>query len=246
MKAIKVLLFSVVLLTLPFFSGCKKENMCDCIKRTGQIVKETRAITGFDQIVVENNVNVFITEDSVSEVTVEAGENLVKLIKTEVDNHVLYIRNKNRCNWTRYYNKPLNVYVKVPRLKYLTSDGTGNIVSLNAITTPEIDVHTINSGDIDLTVNNNMVRSYMHGSANMTLHGHTNEHAAYIRGTAYFYAGDLTTGYTYMHSMTLGPCEINVTGILICRIDEKGDVICKGNPTTVEEYLNSSGKLIFN
>lgn len=226
-----------------FFSACKRENNCDCIKRTGTIITETRKLPPFNQIYVENNLNVFIIEDSVSEVRIEAGENIAPLIKTQVEDGVLYLRNKNRCNWMRYYNKPLNVYVHVPQVNYITSDGTGNIKCLNAITTPELDIHVINSGNVDLMINNNMVRSYMHGSGNLTLSGNTNEHAAYIKGTSYLYANGLHTGYTYINTLTLGPCYIQADNILDCKIDEKGDVYCSGNPPTVHVTRNSEGHL---
>ncbi|MDQ3046695.1 MAG: DUF2807 domain-containing protein, partial [Bacteroidota bacterium] len=89
------------------FPSCKKENMCDCIKRTGSVIFETRELPPFDKVYVENNLNVFITQDSVFEVKVEAGKNIVPLIKLEVVDGTLYCRNKNRCSWARSYKNPL-------------------------------------------------------------------------------------------------------------------------------------------
>ena len=225
------------------FGSCKKENRCDCIKRTGDIVVDIRQIGGFDRIQVENNVNVFVIEDSVFEVRVEAGENIVSLIKTEVKNNTLIVRNKNRCNWTRSYQKPLNVYVHLPKLTYITSDGTGNIRSQNTFHTDTIDVQTMNSGDVELAVDNARVRTHMFGSGDIILKGATDEHDCSIGGTAYIYAGTLRTNYTYIHTFTLGSCYIHATNLLICVIDEKGDVFCTGNPATVERSQNSSGQL---
>jgi hypothetical protein len=237
-------LSSFFLLFLPlFFGSCKKENMCDCIKRTGKIIKETRQISGFDKILAENNINVFITEDPVFEVTVEAGENIVPLIITEIIDGTLCIRNKNRCNWTRSYKKPLNVYVKMPKLIYLTSDGTGDVKSLNTITTDTMDVETKNSGNIELSVNCLLVDSHMHGSGDFTVHGRTNEHHISVGGTAYMFASDLQTNYTYIHSYTLGLSYVRASGLLICRIDEKGDIFCYGQPNEVQKIQNGPGQL---
>src|ERR1035437_4176093 len=91
---------SVALFLVALFSTCKKENLCDCIKRTGAIVTETRTINGFDSIVVQDNMNVFIIQDPNFEVKVEAGKNIVPLITTSVVNGTLTISNNNRCNWT--------------------------------------------------------------------------------------------------------------------------------------------------
>jgi len=238
-------LFSYYLLPLflLLFFSCKKENSCDCIKRTGDIIIETRIITGFDQIFVEDNLNVFITEGPDFEIKVEAGEHIAPLIKTEVVDGILFIRNKNRCNWTRSYKKPLNVYVKLPKIRFITSDGTGNVKSLNTITTDVVDVQIKNSGNIELTFNNQRVLSHMHGSGDVTLHGSTYEHDCSIGGTAYIYAGDMETSYTYIEAFTLGSSYIRVKDFLICKMAEKGDTYCYGNPAVVQQTKLGSGQL---
>lgn len=217
------------------FSSCKKENRCDCIKRTGPIITEIRNVPAFDRIFTEQDVDVFITEDVVSEVKVEAGENIAPLVETIVEDGILIIRNKNRCNWTRSYKKPLNVYIKTPGLKYIHSNGSGTIKSLNTITVDSFDIQIEGAGDIDLTVNNNKVISHIYGIGNLTLHGNVNEHLCSIGGSSFLYASELNSGYTYLHSYTLGLCYIKTSSLLIYRIDNKGDVYCYGNPTTIQE-----------
>jgi hypothetical protein len=238
----KCFLFLLPVLLI-FLSGCKKENMCDCIKRTGKIITEKRMLNGFDMIAAEHNLNVFIIEDSIYEVDVEAGENIVPLIRTEVVNGILFIRNRNRCNWTRSYKKPLNVYVHAPQIRYITSDGTGDIKSLNTLTAEEIHVQIKNSGNVEITVNNRKVFSHMHGSGDVTLHGSTEEHACSIGGTAYIYAADMETSYTYINTFTLGTSYVRARDLLICKMEEKGDTYCYGNPAVVQKEQLSTGQL---
>lgn len=239
LKQFKIIaiLFAAVLMS------CQKENSCDCFKRTGSIVKLTREVSGFDKLFIEDNLNVFITQDSVFDVKIESGENLISLIKTEVTDGTLYVRNKNRCNWTRSYDKPFNVYITMPVLNYLTSDGTGRIRSLNTITTPSLDIQTKNSGDIELVVNTSKITSHMHGSGDLTLHGHTLELACDIGGTAFLNCKDLVTNYTYLHSFTTGLCYVTTKNTLDCRIDKIGDVYCYGSPMIVQKIENGKGQL---
>ncbi len=235
-------IFFVVLLLL-FFSACKKENRCDCFKRTGSIENEIRNIGSFDKIYVENNLNVFITQDAIYEVKIEAGENLIPLIKTEITDGTLYIKNKNRCNWARSYDKPFNVYVKMPFVKYITSNGTGNIKSINTITTDTFQIQTKNSGSIELTVNSSQIVSHLFGGGDLTLHGKTYEHSCSIGGTGYLYSKDLLTNYAWVQSYTTGLCYISATDLLISRIDQVGDVYCYGHPTTVKKTFYGTGNL---
>lgn len=243
MKIFKFVKISLLLLLIALFPACKKENRCDCIKRTGSIITETRYINSFDQVFVENNLNVFITQDSTFNVKVEAGENIIPLIVTEVIDGTLYIRNRNRCNWTRSYDKPMNVYIQMPVIKYITSNGTGTIKSLNTITTDMFDIRTKNSGNIDLTINNSKITSHMHGSGDLTLHGTTNEHSCDIGGTAFLNCKDLQTTYTWVHTFSTGLCYVSASNLLICSIDQIGDVYCYGSPVTVQETKRGAGQL---
>ena len=242
MKNIKYSNIIIAILVIVLVSACKKENRCDCIKRTGTIISETRSINGFDKFYVEDNINVFLTQDSAFEVKVQAGENIVPLIETVVTDGTLYIRNNNRCNWVRSYKEPFNVYIKMPVIKYITSDGTGNIKSLNAITTDVFDVQTKNSGNIELIVNNPKVHSHMHGSGDLTMFGYTFEHNCDIGGTAFLNCKDLQTNITRVHTFTTGLCTVNAIN-LTCLIDYIGDIYCYGNPVTIQETDKGTGQL---
>jgi hypothetical protein len=243
-KHIPVIIATMLILVV--FHSCKRENMCDCIKRTGPIVTQQRPLNGFDELFVEDNLDVFITQDSVFEVVVEAGKNLRGMIITEVIDGTLYIKNNNRCNWARSYKEPHNIYIKMPVIKYITSNGTGNIKSLNTITTDSFDVRTKNSGNVELTVNNSLITSHMHGAGDLTLHGTTKEHLCDIGGTAFLKCQDLKTKHTYIHTFSIGLCYVNVSDDFECKIEEIGDVYCYGNPKTVDKKMSGKGQLFLN
>ena len=217
--------------------------MCDCIKRTGEIITETRSVKAFDRLQVEEDVNVFITDAASQEVTVEGGKNIVPLIETVVDDGTLIIRNHNKCNWARAYNKPLNVYIKTPGLSYIRSNGTGDIKSLNTINKDSLDITIDNSGSIELSVNCTSVVSHIFGCGDLTMHGHTYQNASSIGGTSFLYCKDLVSTYTWVQSFTLGTCYVNASGLLICRFDDKGDIHCYGHPTTVQQAHYGPGQL---
>lgn len=217
--------------------------MCDCIKRTGSIVQDKRTLHGFKKILVEDNLNVFITQDSIFDVTVEAGEHIAPLITTEIRDSTLVCKNKNRCNWTRSYKKPLNVHVRMPVLTEIESNATGDIKSTNTIQTSSCYIRTKNSGNVEISINTPKLLTAMHGSADVILHGTVNNHECDIGGTGYLKAADLRSGYTYVHTYTIGLCYIYVRDIVICHIDQIGDVFCYGHPKLVYTHYKNTGKL---
>ena len=241
MRIIKIITIVMIL-----FSSCKKENRCDCIKRTGNIITDVRQLPAFDRIFTEQDVDVYITEDTYTEVKVEAGENIAPLIETVVEYGQLIIRNKNRCNWARSYDKPLNVYIKTPGLTYIHSNGSGNIKSLNTITVDSFDVRTEGAGNIELNLNNRKIVSHIYGIGDLTLNGFSDQHYASIGGSSFLYTAGLNTNFTWIQSYTTGTCYIKTAGLLMYRIDDKGDVYCSGNPAAVEKLANEgTGKLYF-
>src|SRR3954464_7455314 len=92
--------YKIIFLALVFvISSCKKENMCDCLKSTGDIITQEREAGDFTDLSVYDNVNVILTQDSINSITIEAGKHLMSGIKTKVESGRLTIENTNTCNW---------------------------------------------------------------------------------------------------------------------------------------------------
>src|SRR4051812_11512617 len=99
---------------------CGKENACDCIHGTGSIIQETRQLPAFHSVFVEDNVNLIFQEDTMQKITVEAGKELIALVKTEMNGDQLHIHNDNKCNFSRRYDIPINVYIHYVRNQFFT------------------------------------------------------------------------------------------------------------------------------
>lgn len=216
--------------------------MCDCLKSTGKIITEVRDIKDFDKVRVTDNINLFITQDSLFEVKVEAGKNLIDLLETKVVAGELQIKNKNRCNFVRDYKKPMNVYVTMPVVRYISNDGYGTVRGLNIITTPEFDIQTSASGDIYLDINNKKVISHMFGSGDVYLKGNSAEHHCHIVGNGFVNCSGLNTSYTWLYTRTTGNCYVNCSNFMEVIIDYTGNVYYKGAPK-IEAKIKGEGKL---
>lgn len=231
----KYLLFVLII----FIFSCKKENLCDCFKGNGNTISEIRDIKGFDRIVTEDNINLFISEDSTFEVKIETGDNLIKLISTVVTDGELRIKNNNKCNFVRN-KKDVNVYVRLPVIKYITSEGYGKIESLDTLTSPVFDIRTKGPGDIQLKVNNSKVISHMFGNGDIYLSGNTNEHACHIVGQGFANCSDLRTNYTWIYSKTSGNVYVNAKDLLQVILESSGNIYYSGNPQ-VDATVKGSG-----
>lgn len=236
----------IAIVGIIFFS-CKKENMCDCIKSSGTHIGTYRDAAGFNCIELKDEIDLYITQDSVFEVRVEAGKNLQSLIKTELDGETLRVFNANRCNWVRGYDEKIKVYISAPYFKYLLNNGIGSIKSINTITQDLITFRTGSSGDITLSVNTGTLRASAHGNGDIYLSGNTNDLENDYTGTNFLYASNLqVANYIYLHSVTIGKAFVSApqNGLMDIIIDQTGNIYYTGNPSTVNLTKNSTGELI--
>ncbi|HTB05411.1 MAG TPA: DUF2807 domain-containing protein [Bacteroidia bacterium] len=237
--------FNIVLacLIIIALSSCKKA--CNCVESTGEPTEQTVTVPYFEQINAYNNINVFISMGSPEQVQIQGGKNLLSNVSAEVSNGVLILKNNNICNWLRSYAKSaINVYITMPRITYITSSGVGTIQSTDTLTTDTIQVTTSNTGNINLTLNNQLIEGHLFGSSDLSLAGKSHQFlCSYVGGTGSLYCNNLTTGYTFFSDNTTGDCYIGTTNLFDIVISQIGNVYYLGNPT-IHPTITGSGQLI--
>lgn len=240
-------ILSLVVLSI-VFSACKKENMFDCFMKAGSNTTEIRNVAYFDQIFLYDNVNLIITQDTINEVMIEGGKNLLKKIRTSVKGNILEIRNNNKCNWSRNYKNKINVNVKVKALSYIEYWGSGNISTINAITVPHlrIDSHD-GSGTITLNLNTKKVELVIHtGPANFIVTGKSDQNYAYSTGNGVIDCRDLASNYCFMVNSSTADFYTNPKDHIDAEIKYLGNVYYMGNPPIKNQklYNNAKGRLL--
>ena len=239
--------FIIYIVCLAGIFSCKKESMCDCVKSTGPENVIYHDVADFNCIYLRDKMDLYLTQGPNFEVRVEAGRNLQKLIKAELDGETLKVFNNNRCNWVRGYKHKIKIYVTAPYFKYIKHGGLGTIESLGTITQDEITVRVENSGDVKLDLNTGRFVGSAHGNGDMYLTGVTDRFESDYTGTNYLYASGLNIrNYVYLHSVTIGHTYIQApeNGTMDIVIDRSGNIYYTGNPSVINLTQNGSGKLI--
>lgn len=237
--------FASALLVLFFFS-CKKENMGDCFKGSGDIISETRTITqSFNIVEVEDNVSLVLTQSSEYSIKVVAGGNLIGLIETELLNNVLTIRNKNKCNWVRSYDRPIIVYVSLPDLLSLQYRSAGDVTATNTFHLDSVKVEIWGgAGKVTMNVDCRVAIYAIHtGTGDLEISGKNIVSYVWNSGNGFFYGKDLETAYTFITNMGTGDCFINSNVHLGATILHVGNIYYKGDPELATD-LRGTGKLI--
>ena len=238
--------FLLLLFIVVAMMACKKANRFDCVKRTGKIQTETRALNYFDVIQVENNLHVFLVQDTFFYAEIKAGKHLIANIETSIVDGKLFIKNNNKCNFTRSYKHKIEVYVHFKKLNELIYQGTGPITSLNTI---ENDQFTFNAWDgtdtVKLNLNVPLVYTNIHtGVADLIVSGQAEQLYAYAKSSGTFRMQAFKCKNVYTNNQSSSDHFFYVTNKLEALVQYVGNTYYQGNPKEITQTINHQGKLI--
>lgn len=221
--------------------------MGDCFKSTGDIAFEFRTLAAFDTIETRDNVNVFLTTDTFFEVKVEAGENLIPLIKTEIKDNKLIVYNDNKCNWVRSFSVPINVHVTMPSPGGIINESTANIKSINAIKDRTLLIKMNNSGDVDLQLDiPHLLGNLSASQGNLYLKGTCNLFEVFYLGTSIINCTDLAIDKAYIQTTGTGDFHLNVSNEIGANIGWIGNIYYTGSAVVAYANYTSTGRIIKN
>lgn len=245
MKITKVGFFCFI--TLSFFFSCKKENMCDCMKGTGDIITENREVIPFNKIYMQDNINLYISIDSTYSVRVEAGTNLLSSIFTEVIDSCLYLRNENRCNWVRSFKNKINVYISCTKLReIMRNKASGNVYTMDTIYSDLFEVNSYNGGgEVNLKLVSKQSLFKIHtGPDDIIVNGRSENTFVYSSGNGLIDLRNYSSNYAIVSTKSTNNCFIRTNKELEVFIDYVGNVYYLGNPQKIKINTSGSGKLI--
>lgn len=238
--------FSIFLALIVLLNSCKKGGLRDCFKSTGDTTTEFRNLESFTEIELLDNVDVYLIPDSHYSAKVEAGENLIGEIKTEVANGVLTISNENSCNWVRSLKNEFKVYVYLPYFKQLTCRGSGDVIGQGGHTTDTLNIdlwEAYTSVYLDVNANQVFVRNHT-GPGDVILRGIADYCYTYTTGNGFIFCDEFTTRESWAFNTGTGDIYVNAKDTLRAEINYIGNVFYTGNPSNIKLEDNGDGELI--
>lgn len=260
--------YAVILSVLAItFSSCKKDGW-PCKNGNGSMRTETRNITGFTQIENEMEAEVYITQGTVYEVKVEAQENLLEEVVTDIKGDELQIYSKHCIN----KHDPIKIYITLPVLTKVDISGSGYAVSTgnfsagslslvvsgsgyfqaqDSIFTDNLDLTVSGSGKIDFIGESRSANAVVSGSGNITLVGQGNPSDTglpsaldlTISGSGSVQAFDYPVEECHFTISGSGLGQVNVSTLLEGTISGSGSLMYMGNPT-LNVTVGGSGSVV--
>ena len=241
MKTIK--LFIYFFHSALFFMACKKPG---CFEHAGSTTTVTKQLSSFNKLILNDNINVVLTQDSVEKIGIEAPDNIQPNIITEIKDGMLTISNTTECRWLRSANEKINVYLSFKNLENIDYRGSGNVTNTDTLRLDGLQIESrTGAGNIELTINNRYIGSYIFlENAEVILHGKAESCYTYTNARGKIDFSDLIAGSMVIEYGGLADTYINVTGSLDAIIYYKGNLIYRGNPVIVRSDHFSTGRLV--
>jgi Putative auto-transporter adhesin, head GIN domain len=238
----------IICLVLLGFTACKKPENRKCFKSTGEDTTLEIPLSEFNRLKLHPHVSYILIQDSTDKVVITGGKNVVNLVECKVEDELLEITNKNKCNFLRNAKRELLVEIHFTNIinihyegsEFLKSEGTLNLEYFTLMVRD-------GAGPVNLTLNSKVIDADIsHGWGDYTFHGTTETARISARSNGFCDVYDLTiTDSVYVASDTSGHLRVRAEGIpLYGYIKSGGDIFYKGNPSVINVTRTGSGELI--
>lgn len=230
-------------LSLCFIVSCKKPG---CFEGGGTVTTINHSLSSFDEIILNDNINLVLRQDSVEEIKITAPENIQPNIILQVENNVLTISNSTECEWLRNPDEKVTAELSLKSIRKIDYRGSGNVSSTGTLHLDALQIESSQgAGNIELTVDNRYTGSYIYQeNAEVILHGKTESCYSYTNARGKIDFSDLTANQMVIEYGGLADTYIHVIDKLDAIIYYKGNLFLTGNPVIVRSDYYNDGRLI--
>jgi len=231
MKAYQSFLFLALILLL---TSCE-----DALVKPGDDAVETRALDDFFKLEVNGCIDVTFKQSEIFEVRIEAGENHINFVDTDVVGDWLIIDE----DIASLRNHDIRAIVSAPNLDEIIINGSGDVdaTGLDAAT---IEVRVNGSGDMNIDALSDLMIAQVSGSGDITLLGETIDLDLTVKGSGDINARNSISDYAEVHVKGSGDVKVNVFKELYASINGSGDIHYWGNPEIVNTNVSGSGDIL--
>lgn len=204
------------------------------IKGSGTITSSLRQGSGFTEIEVSSNINVYVRQDSLNSIRVETDDNIQEHILTNVNGSTLKISLK------RGYNpkptKGMKVYVAGPSFSRFAASGACNFFSENQLHNAEsVEIRLSGASHATMDINSPLVSADLSGAGKLNLKGQSRTLDLKGTGSSDLHCADMMAENVKVSITGAGDAEVFASANLDIRVTGAGTVKYKGNPSVTQK-----------
>ena len=211
------------------------------VKGNGKITTEIRTVSNFDKIAVSGSFDVILVKGKEGTINIEASENLMESIETEVKDGLLKIKFKK--GWSIRTSKKINITISYEDIEGVSLSGSGSVVSSDEIIANDLEISVSGSGNMKLHVFTGNLKSSISGSGNIKLSGETTNFTCGISGSGNLNASELKSDISTAKVSGSGNVKVYAIKEIHAKSSGSGNIIYSGNPDIVKATSSGSGSV---
>jgi len=228
-KTWSVFIFALFLIQL--FPSC--QNSAQPWESFGDITTETRTLGSFHGLDVNQDIELFITQDSTKPAHVEItyGKNVIPGITTEITNGVLSIKNSNKAKWLRKLNIQPKCTLNLHQIDDIHLEGNAKVICIDTLYSQAIHC-TVNSvEDQNLLVFCGQFYGGVMNSSNVKLSGQATIFSWSCEKGGGLDATDLRSDDVYLYHFTIKDVFVNPSKQFDAHLFNSGNAYYFTTPT---------------
>ncbi len=228
------------LLSLSLFSCNFDVNFNPGVKGNGNVQIEKRTLTEpFTAIHASEGLDVYLTQGDRQDITVEADENLLNIIVTEVVDNTLKIHCKENIG----RSKSQKVMVTFSDISKIISTSGSDVYSTNTISVEQLELKSTSGSDMKVDVNTAILNCKSTSGSDLKISGKTDRLIAEATSGSDIKAENLIAQSSQVKATSGADITVNTQKELTAKASSGGDIRYYGNPEKVEKSDNVSGSI---
>ena len=234
----KILITALVSL---FFASCHWDiNLGEGKKGNGNVTSEKRNVTeDFHTVKATEGLDVYVEQGDDMAIEVEADENIIEYIRTDINNGVLKIHTEERIGRA----KSKKVHVRLPEVRALHSSSGADLYGKGIITADNLVLDASSGSDLKVEVAASEVNCDSSSGADIKVSGTANVLIADASSGSDINARELTVKKCIAEASSGADITVNATEELSASASSGADINYSGNPEIVKKNKSSSGSV---
>lgn len=222
-----------------FFLSCNFDvNFGPGERGNGHVVNEARNVTEtFTEVKVSEGLDVYVTQGNSTAINVEADENIIDLIRTDIKNGTLRIHTEKPIGRA----KAKRVHLTMPRVTRLAASSGADLESTDVISAERLVLDSSSGADIHVTVNAGEIECSTSSGSDIRVSGTAEMLIADASSGSDINASDLEVKNCIAEASSGADITVNASQEINARASSGGDIKYSGNPVVVKKNSSSSG-----
>jgi len=226
----------IMLITLVIIQSCMFDTS-EKVSGNGKVVKQERTIAAFNTIDASGVFNIYLSQGDKESLTIEADENLIPYIETNVEGNTLHIDMKEHMNIRNAKKK--NIHLTIKDVNRLKINSVGNIETSGQLHLKDLNMEHSGVGNLKLDFECNKFVANIHSVGQVTLKGKVAKAEISNSSVGNTNASELIADTLNLENSSVGNVEVHATKEISINSSGIGNVNFGGG--AVVKNLSSSG-----